>query len=612
MISHECYGLIHLCYIYQLPRLKFQGSSSIHLPDSSTMIVTKDSPSSMPTPSQMISNGGAGMDEKSYQNTWPEQNQTIMPGGLTAYEATESLDEGSSTEEGSIHDVEEATTQRAPYSTFTKAEKNYIVFMAAWAGFFSQLATNIYLPAMNELASYYKVPHELINLTVTTYMIFQGLAPTLYGDLADMAGRRPAYIIGFVVFLGANIGLALQHSYAALLVLRCFQSSGSSGTIALGNGVVADITSNSERGIYMGLVMCGPMIGPAVGPVLGGIFAEFLGWRAIFWFLVIMAVVFLIPFVIAFPETARAIVGNGSIKPRGWNMSLINYLKTRKTRLANEAEAKAVEHGIKSQRRVNWPNPTKTLAIVAEKDAGLLLMYNALVYTAFYCVTTSTPVLFAKTYGFNSLQVGISYIPYGAGSICASFVCGKLMDYNYRRVARKVNFTINAKHGDDLRDFPIEKARIQVIYPMLFLGTATLLCYGWVMQVNAPLAAPLVLQFIIGLCLTGVFDIISTMLVDLYPSQPATATAANNLARCTLGAGGTALIIQMIEAMGRGWCFTFIALVVMVSSPMLLAVGMWGPQWREERRVRVEDRKVAEEKRKRVVREEMLKESRGE
>lgn len=31
--------------------------------------------------------------------------------------------------------------------------------------------------------------------------------------------------------------------------------------------------------------------------------AQFLGWRAIFWFLTILAVAFLVPFVILFPET---------------------------------------------------------------------------------------------------------------------------------------------------------------------------------------------------------------------------------------------------------------------------------------------------------------------
>lgn len=131
-----------------------------------------------------------------------------------------------------------------------------------WAAFISPTSANIYFPALNPLEVDLNVSPTLINLTLTSYMIFQGLAPTVFGDLADMAGRRPAYIIAFIVYLGANIGLALQNSYAALFILRCMQSTGSSGAIALGFGVVADISTSSERGSYMGIVGAGTMMGP--------------------------------------------------------------------------------------------------------------------------------------------------------------------------------------------------------------------------------------------------------------------------------------------------------------------------------------------------------------
>jgi MFS family permease len=48
------------------------------------------------------------------------------------------------------------------------------------------------------------------------------------GSFSDKNGRRPAYFICFIIYLGANIGLALQSSYPALVILRCLQSSGSS------------------------------------------------------------------------------------------------------------------------------------------------------------------------------------------------------------------------------------------------------------------------------------------------------------------------------------------------------------------------------------------------
>lgn len=106
------------------------------------------------------------------------------------------------------------------------------------------------------------------------------------------------------------------------------------------------------------------------------------------------------------------------------------------------------------------------------------------------------------------------------------------MDKNYERVAKKVGFSIDIKRGDDLRNFPIERARIETFLIPLYIGIATVCCWGWVLQVKATLAAPLVLSFIIGFCLTGSFNVLSVMLVNLYPLSPATATAANNLVRC--------------------------------------------------------------------------------
>jgi predicted MFS family arabinose efflux permease len=61
----------------------------------------------------------------------------------------------------------------------------------------------------------------------------------------------------------------------------------------------------------MGFVTAGALLGPAIGPVMGGILAQFLGWRAIFWFLVILAASFLFVFAIFFPETGR----HGGLSP---------------------------------------------------------------------------------------------------------------------------------------------------------------------------------------------------------------------------------------------------------------------------------------------------------
>lgn len=55
-----------------------------------------------------------------------------------------------------------------------------------------------------------------------------------------------------ILYVGSNIALALVSDSAMLLIFRALQAAGSSSTIALGSGVIADISPPSERGGYLG------------------------------------------------------------------------------------------------------------------------------------------------------------------------------------------------------------------------------------------------------------------------------------------------------------------------------------------------------------------------
>ena len=117
------------------------------------------------------------------------------------------LPEDASTDRAT-EDVEASRQEPATpaYSVFTHRQRIFIIAMVACAGFFSTLSANIYFPALNALSRDLKVSNGLINLTLTSYMVFQGLAPTVFGDLADMIGRRPAYILGFIIYISTTIG----------------------------------------------------------------------------------------------------------------------------------------------------------------------------------------------------------------------------------------------------------------------------------------------------------------------------------------------------------------------------------------------------------------------
>jgi len=125
--------------------------------------------------------------------------------------------------------VQSGDADEPPFSIFTHREKKWISYVAAFGAMYSVLSSYIYFPALVPMAADLGVSVSLINLTVTSYMIMAGVAPAFMGGLADEGGRRPAYILMFVLVVASNIGLALQHSYAALFVLRMVQSAGASG-----------------------------------------------------------------------------------------------------------------------------------------------------------------------------------------------------------------------------------------------------------------------------------------------------------------------------------------------------------------------------------------------
>lgn len=117
-------------------------------------------------------------------------------------------------------------------------------------------------------------------MQVTMYIVFQGVgtsalfyeqknvhnafgtAPMFWATLADSWGRRPMFICCLLLLSISCVGLALVPTtdYWLLLFLRCFQAAGSASTIALGAGVIGDISEPAERGGFFGVYNIGPMV----------------------------------------------------------------------------------------------------------------------------------------------------------------------------------------------------------------------------------------------------------------------------------------------------------------------------------------------------------------
>lgn len=151
-------------------------------------------------------------------------------------------------------DLERTGSANGSASVFSKWQKRWISLMASFASMFSTLSSFVYLPALTPISKALNVSLTLMNLTVTSYMIVAGIAPAFMGDIADKSGRKPVYILLFILMLGANLGMACVNKWSVLLVLRMLLSAGASGTVGAAYGVIADITTVGERGSFIGTI----------------------------------------------------------------------------------------------------------------------------------------------------------------------------------------------------------------------------------------------------------------------------------------------------------------------------------------------------------------------
>ena len=491
---------------------------------------------------------------------------------------------------------------RTPYTTFTRRHRRLLTVILALTMLASPLTATIYLPLLPMLATQFNVSTQAINLTVTLYIVFQGISPLLFATTSDTLGRRPIYLTTYALYTAASLGLALnRHSYPVLLILRALQSLGASAVLAIAFGVVADVCPPAERGAMLGPTQGAANLAVCLGPILGGWIA--LGSRGtvwVFWALVIFGGSVLFVVGIALPETARNVVGNGSIEATGWWETWWDMSRrVSRGKISRPKSEVATEHGGEQEKvkmgetnrvtgrkrdKLTMMNPLACIKMIFWKDTALVLWIAASPYAVWYCVQASIPAIYKDIYRFNEFDIGLCYLTGGAGTVLGGYANGKLMDWKYKVTAKEIGHIIDKVSGDDLKHFPIERARARGSWYLLTVYVSALVGYGWSLQAHTHESVPLILQFVLAALCTSFQQTFNALLVDIFPSSPSTAAASSTITRCALSAIAVAVLQPLVDVMGRGWYFTLLTLLSGGGG----IVSIWfvqtrGMRWRRQR-----------------------------
>ncbi len=338
----------------------------------------------------------------------------------------------------------------------------------------------------------------------------------------------------------------------------------------------------------MGIFQAGLLVPVAVGPVIGGAISGSLGWKAVFWFLTIYSGVFLCLLIALLPETLQTIVGNGGRVPENWiaRYPLSFYQKTTKVHWQDSQNGRLPAVA----KKVDLLGP---LRMLLSKHAAPIIFFLAVYYAVWQMSITAMSSLFKTRYGLTEIQIGLTFIANGVGSMIGTLVTGKILDIDYRRVKTKyeASLQLDTEHGDqttrkaeEASVFPLENARLRLVPIFSILQCLSIILFGWTIQYpdKVHIAVPIVSTFITGWTAVSTQSLIMTYLVDIFPERSAAASASLNLARCLFAAGGTSFIMPMINGVRVGVAFTVCAAVQVVALVGPLVQWKFAAGWRKE------------------------------
>ncbi|CCE86444.1 Piso0_004934 [Millerozyma farinosa CBS 7064] len=452
------------------------------------------------------------------------------------------------------------------FTVLTRGERRLLVSFLGLCSIWSPISNSVYFPALSELSRDFKVSSSTMNVSLVSYLVLQGTAPTVLAFFSDNYGRRPAVLWCLIAYSGVCVALNQINVFWGLVVLRCLQAAAVAPLVPIAFGMLGDICIPEERGRYVGLVSGIQLVGQGMGSLIGSGIIERFGWRGVFAFLAIGGGSTFAIAIFALPETNRRFVGNFTVAPRRFlNKSPIILLPHFRKRLTED-------QGTLATRNPSVKNLIAPFKILSNANVFFLILPSGLQYAIWTMMLTTLATSLESNYDYTIIQVGLCYIAPGVGTFMGSILIGRFIDWNYRRKLASYNAQFADVPADTRPNFDGVAARLQFFNVSTILNIGFTALFGWGLEKHISVAPVLVASFMMSLSAMALMSAISTVLVDLYPEKGSASTSCMNFVRCLLAAAGSGALQSMIETIGEGGCFTVMIGLLILSSIVFIVI----------------------------------------
>jgi MFS transporter, DHA1 family, multidrug resistance protein len=246
---------------------------------------------------------------------------------------------------------------------------------------------DLYLPAFSAIAGEFNASPIAMQQTLSVYLFAYAFMMLWHGALSDALGRRPIIIGGLVLYAIATLGCAIAGNIETLWLFRVAQGVSAGTGMVVGRAIIRDRFHGAEAQRLMAQVTLVFSIAPAIAPIVGGVLLNTLGWRSIFWVLLLWVLIIL-----------------------AWST---RYLP----------ETLPVSHRQALRPRALWRNYANVLA---NPKFTMLTLIPTLNFAAFFIYIAAAPAFLVSLLGVSTWGFAWLFVPMITGVVAGATLSGRM------------------------------------------------------------------------------------------------------------------------------------------------------------------------------------------
>ena len=159
---------------------------------------------------------------------------------------------------------------------------------------FGPFVTDMYLPALPSMTTYFDTSVSMVQLGLTFSMIGLAVGQLLIGPISDKIGRSRPLIASMVLFIISTVACIFSPNVVFFTAMRLLQGIAGAGGIVISRSVATDEFSGQELLKMLAVIGAINGIAPIVAPLVGGLLFSAIDCRGIFLVLLVLGVVLLV------------------------------------------------------------------------------------------------------------------------------------------------------------------------------------------------------------------------------------------------------------------------------------------------------------------------------